>query len=595
MRKYLALLLIMALSLTALLGLAPMASAEEEAVTPSQDIAYFNVSLKMGATILYAVPADGYTVNPDGTVDGLQLLVFDGTKPALFSYTQATSVVEASGKTTINGKTYIVFSYSELSASQMTDTIYARVVYTKADGFRSYGEVYDYSIAEFANWYLNRETSQHVELVETMLVYGDAAAAYKPSANAASYKASDAKDLATISVQRVLDGVAIDSTPVVTQLAAKGSTVTLNQPFLDGAVFESWSGAEVTDGKITVSDNVELVANYSSKQFYSWDFEGETVGAYKNNDSTYLKNGVTTHAFLKPDGTAYTPVSTVKDVFATGSSSSNQRVPHEYSSFEIVEIDGNKCLRYGHSGAGETKLTQNGVTFKGTGVGNTVGFTIQMDLMTSPDGTVPATQFRIDRYGASTSGPIIFSFDSSANVYVGNYDATGTQIGQLSADRFSTVTVTYNADTGMIDGYVDGVYGGSARLNLTEAALATFLKEIDNDTHTRFQLSMYGGYLGGHWSNKVLPQELIDSGAFTFTETDTYVTKNLGTASKPDNKSQTYVKSGDSYKYITKASTAQMYTVEIDYAKLEEYFRAHESFYMDNVSLTAGVHAPTAK
>ena len=587
MKKNLALLLVVVLALTAVLGVAPIASAEEEAATKSQDIAYFNVSLKMGATILFAVPADGYTVNSDGTVDGLELLIFEGSRPSLFTYTQATSILEASGKTTINGKTYVVFSFSELSASQMTDTICARAVYTDSKGFRSYGEVYDYSVVEFANWYLNRtDPVQHAELVETMLVYGDAAAAYKPSANAASYKASDAKSLVTISVKRVLDGVDLDGTATVTQLATKGSTVTLTAPFVDGAVFESWSGADVTGGKITVSGDVELVANYSSRQFYFWDYEGETVGAKKNNAT---KDTANAHNFIKPDGSAYVPVCGGKaNNYAVGSTSTVQRVPHEYCSFEMVEIDGNKCLRMGHTGAGELKLTQNGVTMGKTGIGNTVGFTFQADFKASADGTVPPSQFKIDRY-ESTSAPTIFGFDAESNVYVGD-PTKGTRIGKLSADKFSTVTVVYNADTGMIDGYIDGVYGGSYTITDNDATRKALLAAINTDTHTRFQFTIYGGYLGGNWTTKGIPQEIIDSGALVFEETTEF--------EKLDGNSQIYVKSGDTYKWSKNAPKAgtQMYKVtSIDYEKYEAYFTQHESFYMDNASLTAGVHAPAAK
>ena len=108
MKKNLAFLLAMVFALTAVLGVAPMASAEEEAVAPSTEIAYFNVSLRVGATLLFAVSSDGYTVNPDGTVDNLKLLA---VKDSATSGTAAVSDGEllASGDVTIdaNGLTKV--------------------------------------------------------------------------------------------------------------------------------------------------------------------------------------------------------------------------------------------------------------------------------------------------------------------------------------------------------------------------------------------------------------------------------------------------------------------------------------------------------
>ena len=170
MKKYLALLLVMALSLTAILGLAPIASAEGEVVTPSQDIAYFNVSIKVGARLLYAVPADGYTVNQDGTVDGLQLLVWEDDEAAAVA-------LEAQGMQVIGDNSYVIFSYNEIAASEMSKVVYAKVAYT-VDGETAYGETYDYSVAEFAYDYFNKEGAAHVDLVEALITYGYYAAIY---------------------------------------------------------------------------------------------------------------------------------------------------------------------------------------------------------------------------------------------------------------------------------------------------------------------------------------------------------------------------------------------------------------------------------
>ena len=80
MKKNLALLLAVVLVMTSMFALGTVAGAETKSTAPSQEIAYFNVSIKTNVSLLFAVPADGYTVNADGTVDGLNLLVWQNGK-----------------------------------------------------------------------------------------------------------------------------------------------------------------------------------------------------------------------------------------------------------------------------------------------------------------------------------------------------------------------------------------------------------------------------------------------------------------------------------------------------------------------------------
>ena len=294
MRKYLALLLIMALSLTALLGLAPMASAaEEEAVTPSQDIIYFNVSIKVGARLLFAVPADGYTVNPDGTVDNLQALVWEeGASNGVYSKSDAEengAVLEAQGKQTIGGKEFIVFSYTGLDASQMSETVYIRTLVTE-NGLPSYGDIYDYSIAEFANTYLNRDDAEYKKLVKSLVDYGYHAALYKDKT---SYTSEEVVELGKVNVTAMIDGIELFTQ--TTQLAKVGETFTLVAPHVDGADFIGWSG-DVADGKITMTgDEVSVVANYRPTTYFDADADyygaGVNLNTLDKNDSTVGTSG----------------------------------------------------------------------------------------------------------------------------------------------------------------------------------------------------------------------------------------------------------------------------------------------------------------
>ena len=179
MKKNLSLLLAIVLVLSSLACLTVVGNAAETSTVPSQEIVYFNLSLKTNSRLLFAVPAAGYTVNADGTVDNLQLLVWEeGATTGLFNKKSATAngeVVEASGVETIGDKQYVIFSYNGLSASEMTKTVYVRTLYTNARGDRSYSEVYDYSVAEFAMRYNGTKSA----LVASMLAYGDAVKALR--------------------------------------------------------------------------------------------------------------------------------------------------------------------------------------------------------------------------------------------------------------------------------------------------------------------------------------------------------------------------------------------------------------------------------
>ena len=278
MKKNLALLLAAILLLTSMLGLTSAAETEAQAAqAPSQEIAFFNVSVKVGVRLLFAVPADGYDVSPvDGSVENLELLVWeegasDGSYNRLDAQNHGT-ILKSQGTQKIGDKRYIVFSYNELSASEMSKVVYARVLTTDSTGLRSYGDVYDYSVAEFANGYLNKESSAYKGLVESMMDYGHFAAEYK---GISSYTAEQAKALGKVSVTVNIDGN--NAFTQTTQLAKVGEEVTLTVPHVAGATFLGWDES-VVDGKVTMdADGVSVVASFRSMTYYDADadFYGE--------------------------------------------------------------------------------------------------------------------------------------------------------------------------------------------------------------------------------------------------------------------------------------------------------------------------------
>ena len=294
MKKKLALLIATVLAISTIFSLAPVASASEEAtVAPSQEIKYFNVSIMADVELLFAVPAAGYTYDKDAGFTDVKLLVWEDASSSgnyLYNDENAVTLTPELGAASIGGVQHVVFKYSDLSAAEMSKVVYARAVYTDEKGLRSYGDLYDYSIAEFANNYLSSPDTAHKSLVESMMDYGYFVALRTGSS---SYTADEVKKLGKVSVTVNIDGAnAFVST---TQLAKAGEEIELVAPHVDGMTFLGWD-ASVVDGKVTMdADGVSVVASYRSKTYYDADADFYGVGMNLNTldgpDSAVGANG----------------------------------------------------------------------------------------------------------------------------------------------------------------------------------------------------------------------------------------------------------------------------------------------------------------
>ena len=157
MKKRFLFLLVAVVALCSLVGISAVAADSE----PSVEIAYYTVPMRASVEILYAVPADNYSVNSDGTVDGLSLLVWKGSEG---SVDNACSV-KSSGVADINGKPHIVFVYDQLGAHQMGLKVCARVSYNGR-----LGSAVNYSVKDFAASY----DGAYKSLVAALIKYGNA-------------------------------------------------------------------------------------------------------------------------------------------------------------------------------------------------------------------------------------------------------------------------------------------------------------------------------------------------------------------------------------------------------------------------------------
>ena len=149
--KKIALVLLLAICLSCF-GVTAFA---EERTAPSLEITYYTVPMRATVSILYAVDVAGYE-NPES----IKIIANKGS---------GDEEITNSGYTTINGKTCLVFEYSNLSAAEMDTKVKAKVKYGDQVG----STVVEYSVKEFAT---NYETSggQYVSLVKAMIAYGDA-------------------------------------------------------------------------------------------------------------------------------------------------------------------------------------------------------------------------------------------------------------------------------------------------------------------------------------------------------------------------------------------------------------------------------------
>ncbi len=311
MKRTFSLFLALVMLLGSLAGLSAVAEGEIPAPVVCQpEIAYTNVAYADGIVLMFAVDAPAEL--PEGAKVEL-LLWKDALAIGTFSADDklAKTILAEAEKSTIGGAEYLVFKYDGLSAEMMTDVIYARPVYTDADGKRTYGDVIDYSVVEYVK-VANGEFDGFAGLAEdkknvlnSLLGFGGAAQKYLSGDETAhapnGYLANDT--LNKIWVTPVINGV--EKAKVFGgffKYAADG-VASVYTPFYDMYELVCIKGADGTvlsdsdeesDGiqvALTAEGDLNLTAEYKSLALFDADVEASIGNMSLNTNAAVAAEG----------------------------------------------------------------------------------------------------------------------------------------------------------------------------------------------------------------------------------------------------------------------------------------------------------------
>ena len=190
------------------------------------------------------------------------------------------------------------------------------------------------------------------------------------------------------------------------------------------------------------------------------------------------------------------------------------------------QSDGNKYITFSTNGNGQVTWTTfvSSDPTKTTGVGDTHGLTISIDLMSGKNNTFPkGTMLRIDRQGMSenqtgSNGNVTNAHDAGGSPELvslnadGSIKLSGTAIqygnlktnviaaaGTVSNTTFENVKVYIDFANMRMMGYLNGQLTAVTSLPST---LRTdyYLAAMDVNKNTRFTVALYTGYNGSAWN-----------------------------------------------------------------------------------------------
>ena len=492
MKKKIALLLVLALCLSAMVGLT--AWAEERAVVESApDVAFANVSIKTNVELLFAVPVDDVSVTfnkEDGSMQNLCLYLWKGASEDGYRLTSAERL-ESEGVIEKNGKVYAVFTYNGLTAMQMTDVVYVCTSYVSpTTNVRYFGNIIDYSIAEWANYYTTTNELNRA-LVDAVIAYGAAIQEYNEY-TPEGYFIGD--ELNSVTVRTYLDGSLVSEQ--ITKLFKAGERFTLSAPAMKNATLSSWDLGALTDLDPS-KDGVQLEAN--GDVTVSVSFSSTTPSAVKIWDSSFddyvdsvdsLTDGSNTdpdtwnidntyNNSKKSEATGATAGSSGRGVnlfssTAKGIRANTGRVYGEDEYYgvthKILEDEtGNKYLQWAHNCNSAIYVNAAGshdtVLLAAQGLGeNYTAITIKFSLKRNASGGFAETAgVRLRANGTGIGTECVRVFNTTAEGTVRLYKSSGTMpvVGTIAEEGWSHFAIVVDIENLRYYGYMmneQGVY-----------------------------------------------------------------------------------------------------------------------------------------
>lgn len=253
-----------------------VAGAQDPA--PALDIEYCNLSFRDSVCIKYAVRESDADV---------KILIWTAPEAA---YTIGTEDAEITKYYTenIGGASYMIFDYTELTAKQMVDVVYARA-YAKVGGVEYYGAVNKYSILQYAYNKLGKTATASSdadlkEMLANMLVYGASAQKYF------DYK-EDRLATADWYQVKLTAGALEDGSSHGLYLAGDKVTLTAPATDADGATFSYW--VDAAGNKVATTATFELTVG-SKNAVYTPVYVKVSVGLdfFSNDDGTCCVDGM---------------------------------------------------------------------------------------------------------------------------------------------------------------------------------------------------------------------------------------------------------------------------------------------------------------
>ena len=292
------------LVLSLLSGLAMLTTFASTDPTPNLTIYAQALELEESVYINYYVKAEGITDLADVELQIWSDNSGNNTVNPTNTATPTATLAPLSTEAVLDGdseRTYVKFSYRELAAKQMTDTVYARA-HVRVGGSDYYSAVQKYSILQYAYnklGFTDAEPSDNPDLhllLQGMLTYGAAAQLYFDYAT--DRLATDA--FCQISV---LGGTLEDG--CTDGLYRMGETITINAdaPADSGYTFVGWFHADQLVSSeaaltVTVAQNSTYTAVWASSNGVTVN-EGEVI-----LNQTIVVNGEFTDAITVNGGTA---------------------------------------------------------------------------------------------------------------------------------------------------------------------------------------------------------------------------------------------------------------------------------------------------